>query len=89
MANVRSVTNILGEFYSDNYDNAEYEDLFSSNDIGFPLAYFIWRGLAEPTERSPLYLNQTWVEFCAIFEIDPLNDFDTLESFLKFNELVS
>jgi hypothetical protein len=89
MANVRSVTNILGEFYADNYDNVEYEDLFASHDIGFPLAYYLWRGIAAPTEKSAEWLNQTWIDFCAFYEIDPHNDFDSLQSFLDFNESVS
>jgi len=88
MANVRSVSNILGEFYSLNYDNDDYRPLFDSNDIGFPLAYHIWAGLAAPTDRSIEYLNQTWIQFCEIFDIDPLNDFDTLAEFLDFDEAV-
>lgn len=88
MADVRSVTNILGEFYSLNYDNEELRPLFDSNDIGFPLAYHIWSGLAEPTDRSVQYLNQTWLEFCAIYDIDPMNNFDTLDEFINFNDSV-
>lgn len=89
MANVRQVTNILGEFYAMNFDNEEYRPLFDTNDIGFPLSYHIWSGLAEPTDRSVEYLNQTWLEFCGIFDIDPLASFDSLAEFLEFNESVN
>lgn len=88
MATVRTVTNILGEFYAINYDKEEYAPLFAANDIGFPLAYHIWSGLAAPTDRSLEYLNQTWIEFCDIFQIDPLNDFNSLNEFLEFNDSV-
>ena len=89
MANVRSVTNVLGEFYADNYDNEQFDELFASNDIGFPLAYHLWRGICAPTEKSDYWLNGTWIEFCALYDIDPHNDFDSLQSFLDFNESVS
>lgn len=89
MADVRSVSNILGEFYAMNFDKPEYEDLFGRNDIGFPLAYHIWRGFAAPTDLTPAYLNETWLEFCGIFDIDPMNDLQTLDEFLSFNESVS
>lgn len=89
MANVRSVTNILGEFYAMNYDKEEYAPLFASNDIGFPLAYHIWSGLAEPTDRSVQYLNQTWVDFCDMFDIDAMNEFQTLDEFISFNDSVA
>lgn len=88
MATVRSVTNILGEFFAMNFDKPEYQDLFDHNDIGFPLAYHIWRGFAAPTHLTAEYLNETWIEFCDIFQIDPLNDFDSLNEFLEFNDSV-
>ena len=89
MANVRSVTNILGEFYAMNYDKEEYAPLFASNDIGFPLSYHIWSGLAEPTDRSVQYINQTWVDFCDMFDIDAMNEFQTLDEFISFNDSVA
>ena len=89
MATVRSVTNILGEFYAMNFDKPEYQPLFDTNDIGFPLSYHIWRGFAAPTDLTAEYINETWVDFCNMFDIDPLNDFQTLEEFLEFNESVA
>ena len=89
MATIRSVTNVLGEFYSLEYDNPELSDFFSTYSIGFPLSYHIWSGLAEPTDKSAHFLNQSWIAFCDIYGIDPHNDFDSLKSFLDFNESVS
>ena len=89
MATVRSVSNILGEFFAMNFDKPEYQELFDHNDIGFPLAFHIYRGMAAPTDLTAQYLNETWLEFCNIFDIDPLNDFETLGEFLEFDQSVS
>ena len=84
MATVQQVTDIMGEFYSRELESELYQPFFDCNDIGMPVAFMCWRGMATPTEKSTYYLNSTWIEFCEMFEIDPLCQFDTLDEFLEF-----
>ena len=83
VATVESMINVLGEFFSLNFENPEYQALFDSNDIGFPLSYHIWRGLAAPTDRTSEYLTDTWIEFCSLFGANPLDDYVNLADFLE------
>lgn len=83
VASLESMIKVLGEFFSLNFDNPDYQALFDSNDIGFPLAYHIWRGMAAPTERTSDYLIDTWAEFCSIYGANPLKDYVNLADFLE------
>ena len=82
MPTVQQVTNILGEFYFRNMEDSNWEEFFSANNIAFPVAYLSWRGLVIPTQDSAEYLNETWTELCQTFEVDPSQDYDSLDEFL-------
>jgi hypothetical protein len=83
---LQSAVNILGEFFSLEYDNPQFTPLFDSHDIGFPLAYHVWSGLATVTDDGARYIEQTWNDFCSMYEVDPYNEFNTLDEFLSFYE---
>ncbi len=84
MATLRSVTDILGEFYQKNKDNPDWQEFFTIHDIAMPLAWLAWQGYAKPTEISTDFINETWVFFCELFEVDYTNDFADLDEFTAY-----
>ena len=63
---------ILGElwmWYKDT-DNEAWAEFFSWADIGCPLSYNVWQGLANATTEGKEIINNTWDVFCEMIEID-------------------
>jgi hypothetical protein len=82
MATLRSVTDVLGEFYNENRSNPDWQEFFAVHDIAMPLAWMTWQGYAKPTEISYGFINETWVSFCESFEVDSSNDFASLDELM-------
>ena len=84
MATVRQAVDIMGEFYDRERANEDWRDWFIVNDVAIPLSWLCFRGLAEPTDMSVEYIDETWVKFCDIFRVDHYASFDNLDDFLDF-----
>lgn len=84
MATVRSAIDIMGEFYHDNRTNEAWQPFFTAYDVGIPLAYLGWVGLATPTDDAVQYIDEAWQAFCEVFGVDHYNDFESLSDFTEF-----
>lgn len=76
------MSNILTEFVSANRNNPYWDNFFSNNDVGLPLAYLISHDLATATDTGLPYLQETWLALCETFEADPEGEFDNLDDLL-------
>lgn len=52
---------ILAELWINHKDEKAFEDFFSYNDLGLPLAFLIDSELVTPTEIAKKYIEETWV----------------------------
>lgn len=84
MATVRQAVDILGEFYDRERGNEDWRDWFILNDIGIPLAWLGWRGLATPTDDSVQFIDETWQAFCEALGVDSHAEFDSLDDLIDF-----
>ena len=74
---------ILGQihlFYSDT-DEEGWEELFSYADLGFPLAYMVWSGIADAKEVGENYINETWSLTCKLINVDEDGEYEDVKSF--------
>lgn len=66
---------ILGRlwlFYSDQaQENEGWRDFFEWANIGLPLSYMIWQDLANAKVEGKKIVEDTWVTFCGVINIDP------------------
>ena len=85
MPTVQSVIGVLGDFYDMYRDEPEYQQLFYTNDIGFPLAWMTWKGVTVPNEVGSQQIADTWYAFCDAFRVDPYSEF---ESFTEMREVL-
>jgi hypothetical protein len=83
MSTVQSVIGVLGDFYDTFRDDEDYSEMFRIYDIGFPLAWMIWKGVAVPNDIGAQAIQETWYAFCDALRVDPYNDF---ESFTEMRE---
>lgn len=72
--------NILSQLWLDYRDDEEFADFIEYNDIGLPLSYIIAEGIANKTERSVQYINETFDLLLASLEIED-------EGFESLNDL--
>jgi hypothetical protein len=86
MSTVQSVIGVLGDFYDMYRGEPEYEELFATYDIGFPLAWLTCRGEANPTEWGASAIRETWYAFCNAMRVDPHNDFTSFTEMQEFLE---
>ena len=86
MATVRSVIGVLGDFYDIYRVDEDYQEMFAIYDIGFPLAWMTWKGVATPNEVGSQAIQETWYAFCEAFRIDPHNDFESFVELAEFLE---
>lgn len=71
---------ILGQihlFYSDT-DEEGWADLFAYADVGFPLAYMEWAGLAKATDDGMNYVEEAWRLTCNTINVDVDGEYDSL-----------
>lgn len=84
MPTVQSVIGVLGDFYDMYRDDEDYAEMFSVYDIGFPLAWMTWKGVAVPNEVGSQAIAETWYAFCEALRIDPYNDFESFTEMREF-----
>ena len=62
--------NILSELWLGYKNDENFEDFFSYNDLGLPLAYAIANGIVKATEVSNRFINETFTLLLASLEVD-------------------
>lgn len=68
----------LWTFYKDT-DNETWANFFAWADIGLPLAYQVWQGLATAKPEGKEIIENTWVVFCEMIDIDPEGKYENLQ----------
>ena len=74
-------------FYSKKEDLGEaWQDFFEYADLGLPLAYMIESNLADVRPDGEVVINETWEALCALLDIDPTAEYETLEQMFEESE---
>jgi hypothetical protein len=69
----------LWTFYKDT-ENETWAEFFAWADIGLPLAYNVWQGLATAKPEGKDIVENTWDIFCEMISIDPSGKYDGLSA---------
>jgi hypothetical protein len=83
MLESREKAEIIFEFINDYRDDEAFQDFFSYNDLGVPLAVMIVNDLVILNEGGVSVLNETWESLC-----ESLNDADVEYDYESLNELI-
>jgi hypothetical protein len=62
--------NILSELWLGYKTDENFEDFFSYNDLGLPLAYAVANGIVKGTEMSSRFINETFILLLASLEVE-------------------
>lgn len=73
-----TILGTLWTFYKDTDDDV-WQQFFSWADVGLPLAYMSWQGLASVKPEGKQYIEDVWVEFCKTIAIDPSAKYSILK----------
>lgn len=73
-----SKADILSELWLGYKNDQNFEDFFSYNDLGLPLAYAISNGIVKATEQSNKFIDETFTLLLASLEIED-EGFDGLD----------
>jgi hypothetical protein len=65
-----SKADILSELWLGYKNDQNFEDFFSYNDLGLPLAYAISNGIVKATETSNRFIDETFSLLLASLEIE-------------------
>jgi hypothetical protein len=70
--------NILSELWLGYRNDPNFEDFFSYNDLGLPLAYLISSDIVKGTEKSVRFIDETFALLLASLEVED-EGFETLD----------
>jgi hypothetical protein len=73
---------ILAELWMNYRDDDHLDDFIEYNDLGLPMAYLIMNEIVMPTERSELYINETFDLLLAALSIED-KGFTSLDELLN------
>ena len=59
----------------------EYEDFFAYNDLGIPLSFSLFYGLATLTDEGSKVLDETYNNLCGLLEVEPTEEYEGYEDF--------
>ena len=79
--NFSNKTSILSELWMNYRDDEGLQDFIEYNDLGLPLAYFIYNELVLPTKQSELYIEETFNLLVAALEVEDTG-FESLDEML-------
>lgn len=60
MTNSLTKAGILAELWMNYRDDKDLADFIEYNDIGLPLAYFVFNELVTQTEQAEMYIDETY-----------------------------
>jgi hypothetical protein len=72
---------ILAELWMNYRDDEQLEDFIEYNDLGLPMAYLLMNELVMPTDKSELYINETFDLLLAALEVKD-KGFESLDEML-------
>ncbi len=72
---------ILAELWMNYRDDEELEDFVEYNDLGLPMAYLLMNELVLPTDKSELYINETYDLLVGALGV-PDKNWDSLDEML-------
>ena len=79
--NFLNKTSILSELWMNYRDDEALQDFVEYNDLGLPLAYFLYNELVLPTKQSELYIEETFSLLVAALEVEDIG-FESLDEML-------
>jgi hypothetical protein len=79
--NFLNKTSILAELWMNYRDDEGLQDFVEYNDLGLPLAYFLYNELVLPTKQSELYIEETFSLLVAALEVEDIG-FESLDEML-------
>jgi hypothetical protein len=79
--NFLNKTSILAELWMNYRDDEGLQDFVEYNDLGLPLAYFLYNELVLPTKQSELYIEETFSLLVAALEVEDVG-FESLDEML-------
>ena len=83
MLGTREKAEIIFEFINEYRGDEAFEDFFSYNDLGVPMAVMIVNDLVILNESGVQVLDETWISLC-----ENLNDADVDYDYKDLNELI-
>lgn len=72
---------ILAELWMNYRDDEQLQDFIEYNDLGLPMAYLLMNELVMPTDKSELYINETFDLLLAALDIKD-KGFESLDELL-------
>lgn len=85
---IETKCNIIEEFMRnfgmmpETYENENYVNFRIYNDLGVPLAQAFAYDLIILQEEGKNLVNETWNSFCEMLEVDPEDDYESLEDII-------
>jgi len=79
--NFSNKTSILSELWMNYRDDEGLQDFIEYNDLGLPLAYFIYNELVLPTKQSEVYIEETFNLLVAALDVEDIG-FESLDEML-------
>jgi hypothetical protein len=85
MTSAENKLKILSELWMDYREDEAFEDFVEYNDVGLPLAYFIYSEIVPPTPRADMYLSETFDMLLASLNLEDTvaGGFTSLEEMLS------
>jgi len=72
---------ILAELWMNYRDDEQLQDFIEYNDLGLPMAYLLMNELVMPTDKSELYINETFDLLLAALDVKD-KGFESLDELL-------
>ena len=72
---------ILSELWMNYREDEELQDFIEYNDLGLPMAYLLLNEIVMPTERSELYINETYDLLIASLSVED-REWESLDEIL-------
>jgi hypothetical protein len=79
--NFLNKTSILAELWMNYRDDEGLKDFIEYNDLGLPLAYFLYNELVLPTKQSQVYIDETFELLITALGVDDIG-FESLDEML-------
>jgi hypothetical protein len=79
--NFLNKTSILAELWMNYRDDEGLQDFVEYNDLGLPLAYFLYNELVLPTKQSEIYIEETFSLLIAALDVEDVG-FESLDEML-------
>jgi len=84
MLDIREKAEIIFEFINDYRGDEAFEDFFSYNDLGVPLAVMIVNDLVILNEGGVEVIDETWKNLCEnLNEANPEYDYESLNELIE------